>query len=677
MKHKRFILSLAAVSVLTVSARPVMSPLFTDNMVIQQQTDAPIWGQAKAGKTVTVTASWDGKTVSTTSDAQGKWRTTLKTPAAGGPYTITISDGQKLVLNNVMVGEVWLCSGQSNMEMPIDGWTRVYNYEEEKAEANQYPNIRLLQVKQRVATQPSDNLEVAEDGWQVCSAQSVKEFSATGYFFGRDLHKYRNVPIGLINSSWGGTYIEPWTSSDYLSTHPDMKEATNLVNSIPSDAAEREAYYAKKLGEWQEKETAYDPGYKDGKALWAAPDFDDSSWKTITLPKEWSDMGLGNYDGAMWYRHEIDIPSDMAGKDLLLSLGQVDDIDYTYFNGEMVGKIFEFGRDRNYIIPARLVKKGRNVIAVRVVDNVGGGGIYSDASKLAIGTFKKPAKGKSTPTMVKTISLANEWRYKVTTPYSKMPPIPNQRPNEPNQVTVLYNAMIHPMVGFAIRGAIWYQGCNNEHKGYQYRELLPLLIRDWRNKWGYDFPFYIVQLANFRQLQTEPGDDEWAEVREAQAMASQHVENSGMACLIDIGDARDIHPRNKQEVGRRLALVARAKTYGEQQLEYSGPVYRDYRIEGEKIRIYFDHAEGLHPSEGSEVKGFAIAGSDHKWHWAEARIDGNSVVVTSPDVKHPVAVRYAWHVNPICNLQNGAGLPAVPFRTDDWPGLSINNHRAN
>ena len=674
MKYRFLLLVLAATGVLSVKAQPVLSPLFSDNMVIQQQTEAPIWGETKAGRRVSVTTSWDGQSVSTTADVQGCWRITLHTPKAGGPYTITVNDGKKVTLRNVMVGEVWLCSGQSNMEMPIDGWTRVRNYEQEKEEANQYTNIRLLHLEQRVSTQPSNRLDVVNDGWQVCSAQSVKEFSATGYFFGRDIHKYCNVPVGLINASWGGTFIEPWTSAEALSTHPDMREATATVQGIPTDPEGQAAFYGQSMGRWHDQVMALDPGYKDGKPIWAMPDFDDSAWDTVTLPKEWGDMGLGNFDGALWYRLSLDIPSDMAGKDLLLKLGQVDDIDYTYFNGELVGRSFEFGQQRSYIVPARIVKKGRNVIAVRVVDNIGGGGIYSDAMRLVIGTFKKSGVNEH---YVKTLSLAREWRYKKTTDISRMPPIPSFRPNQPNQVTVLYNAMIHPLVGFAIRGAIWYQGCNNEHKGYQYRDLLPLMIRDWRHQWGYNFPFYIVQLANHRTKQTEPGDDEWAEVREAQDMAAQHVENSGLACIIDIGEADDIHPRNKQDVGHRLALIARAKTYGEQGLEYSGPHYRDYRIEDRQIRIIFDHADGLCTADGGPVVGFAVAGSDHRWHWADARIDGQTVIVSSPDVAVPVAVRYAWHINPICNLYNGAGLPAVPFRTDDWPGVSINNHSVN
>ena len=672
--HRRLLLfALSMAGMLSAHARPVLPLLFSDNMVIQQQTNAPIWGQAKPGRKVTVTASWDGKTIKTTADAQGNWRTALQTPAAGGPYTITVSDGQKLTLQNVMVGEVWLCSGQSNMEMPIDGWGRVLNYEQEKEEANQYPDIRLLQVVQHVATQPSREVVVADGGWLVCSAHSVKEFSAAGYFFGRDIHKYRNVPVGLINASWGGTFIEPWTSYEALSTHPDIREAAAAVRAIPTDAAAQARFYDETMGHWQQQETTLDPGYKDGRALWAAPDYDDSSWSTVSVPKEWTDMGLSGFDGAIWYRLAIDVPADMAGKDLLLSLGQVDDIDYTYFNGEQVGRTFEFGQQRRYTVPARLVKRGRNVLAVRVVDNIGGGGIYSDASKLFLASYKKKG-GKEQ--VLKSLSLATEWRYKQTIDIHKLPPIPSLRPNQPNQATVLYNAMINPFVGFAIRGAIWYQGCNNEHKGYQYRELLPLMIRDWRAKWGYDFPFYIAQLANNRAQQTTPGDDEWAEVREAQAMAAQRVENAGMACLIDIGDANDIHPKNKQEAGHRLALVARAKTYGETQLEYAGPTYSGYRIEGQQIRIFFDHARGLRPADDTVVKGFSIAGSDHKWHWADAHIDGETVVVSCPDVRYPVAVRYAWHINPVCNLQNAAGLPAVPFRTDDWPGISFGNHQA-
>ena len=667
MKLRNLFIMLATASALTAAGRPQLPPLFTDNMVFQQLTDAPIWGQAKPGKKVTISTSWDQATVVTMADAEGRWRTSLRTPEAGGPYTVTISDGQKLVLQNVMVGEVWLCSGQSNMEMPIDGWGRVLNYEQEKQEANQYPNIRLLQVSRNISPQPLTELETnLGGGWQVCSAQSVKEFSATAYFFGRDIHKYRNVPVGLIDASWGGTFIEPWTSAEALRLHPDMQEAVVNLSKLPADKAERERLFTDRMTAWKQQVKSLDPGFNAGRPLWAANDFDAAAWPVMAIPVEWEKAGLINYDGAVWLRRTVDIPVSWAGKGVTLALGPlVDDLDLTYFNGELVGETDHYGEQRTYTVPARLVKAGRAVIAMHIIDTGGGGGLYSAADQLYL-----ECRGER-------IALGGDWRYQATVPLSKVLPVPVNDTSTPNQVSVLYNAMIHPLVGFAIRGSIWYQGCNNEHKGYQYRELLPLMIRDWRAQWGYDFPFYIVQLANYKQLQTEPGDDEWAEVREAQAMAAQHVEKSGMACLIDIGDANDIHPRNKQEVGRRLALIARANTYGEHGLEFSGPVYHRYQIEGDKIRIFFHHAGGLRTADGGPLKGFAIAGSDHRWHWAEARIDGHSVVVTCQYVKAPVAVRYAWHVNPLCNLQNADGLPAVPFRTDDWPGLSINNHWAN
>lgn len=667
MKLRSLFILLVTASALTAVGRPQLPPLFTDNMVFQQLSDAPIWGQAKPGKKVTISTSWDGGTITTMADASGLWRTSLRTPEAGGPYTVTISDGQKLVLQNVMVGEVWLCSGQSNMEMPIDGWSRVLNYEQEKQEANQYPNIRLLQVSRTVSAQPLTELETnLGGGWQVCSAQSVKEFSATAYFFGRDIHKYRNVPVGLIDASWGGTFIEPWTSAEVLRLHPDMQEALDELSKQPADKAERERFFAHQMTAWKQQVKVLDPGFDGGRPRWASKDFDASGWPTMTIPVEWEKAELPNYDGAVWLRRTVDIPATWAGKDVTLALGPlVDDLDLTYFNGELVGETDHYGEQRTYTVPSRLVKSGRAVIAMHIIDTGGGGGLYSAADQLYL-----ECRGER-------IALGGDWHYQATVPLSKVLPVPVNDASTPNQVSVLFNAMIHPLVGFAIRGSIWYQGCNNEHKGYQYRELLPLMIRDWRAWWGYDFPFYIVQLANYKQLQTEPGDDEWAEVREAQAMAAQHVEKSGLACLIDIGDANDIHPRNKQEVGRRLALIARANTYGERGLEFSGPVFDRYQMEGDKIRIFFRHANGLHTADGGPLKGFAIAGSDHRWHWAEARIDGQSVVVACQDVKAPVAVRYAWHVNPLCNLQNADGLPAVPFRTDDWPGLSINNHWAN
>ncbi|MDR1610702.1 MAG: sialate O-acetylesterase [Candidatus Symbiothrix sp.] len=456
-----------------VNAEIKLPKIFTDNMVLQQKTDAPIWGKATPEKEVKITTSWDNQMYKAKAGKDGKWLARVNTPTAGGPYSIAISDGKTLTLNNILIGEVWICSGQSNMEMPLAGWGKINDYEKEIADA-QYPNIRLLHVNKTASTRPLDDLAGTRNGWQECSPANIAEFSATAYFFGRDLHKNLNVPVGLISTSWGGTIAEAWTSGESLEYIPDFKPA-------------------------------------------------------------------------------------------------LDDM-------------------------------------------------------------------KNQPEEVKT--------------------------EKPNRVTVLYNAMIHPLVPFAFQGAIWYQGESNAGRAAQYKELFPLMIRDWRKAWNRDFPFYFAQLANFKDQQPESVYSDWAELREAQ-LQTLHLDNTGMAVIIDIGEAKDIHPKNKQDVGIRLALNARALTYKEK-IPYSGPLYKSYKIKGNKIHIHFSHADGLKTNDGSEVKGFAIAGSDHVFHWANAVIEGNKVIVGSPEVKFPVAVRYAWADNPVCNLYDGAGLPASPFRTDNW-----------
>lgn len=662
-------LLLASVTPGVVEAKISLCPLFTSGMVLQQQSEVPIWGMAKAGATITIGTSWDNQKYSTSADQEGRWQLCLRTPYAGGPHTLTISEGKgnrpAVILTDVLIGEVWLCSGQSNMEMPVEGWGKVMNYKEEEQEANQYLEIRLLQVKKNISPTPLSDFEAntcSKDGvggWQHCSAESVAEFSATAYFFGRNLYQTLGIPIGLIDSSWGGTFIEPWTSRETLRHHPDMQASLADVAALAPTPEGRLAQFNQKVAAWKEKETLLDEGFSNGIATYAAARLDDASWETISIPQGWENVsGWADVDGVVWMRRTVDIPRHWAGKTLTISLGHVDDMDYTYYNGTQVGATYEIGTDRYYTVPSELVREGKATITVRVVDTGGWGGLYSDAAQMYV-------KMKD-----ETISLAGEWRMKHTTPLSQMPPAPVNDATSPNKATLLYNAMINPLVPFAIRGAIWYQGCNNERRGYEYRELLPMLVSDWREKWKEQFPFYIVQLANYQALQSQPGDDLWAEVREAQDMAARHLQHSGLACTIDIGDDADIHPKNKQEVGRRLALLARAETYGED-VEYSGPHYEGYTLEGNSIRIIFSHAANLCTSDGGQLKGFAIAGPDRQWHWAEAYIDGSTVVVSSQEVQMPVAVRYAWGKNPVGNLLNSSGLPAIPFRTDDWPGLSI------
>ena len=655
------LLSLLCLGSLSSMAQVKLPPLFSDNMVLQQQAQAPIWGESKPGKTVEIKTSWDGKKYSVQADADGKWEIAVSTPQAGGPYTIRISDGKPVELKNVLIGEVWLCSGQSNMEMQVEGWGKVMNYEQEKVEANQYPNIRFLLVEKATSSQPIEELSVATGGWQVCSAQSVADFSAAAYFFGRNLHQNLHVPIGLIDTSWGGTYAESWTSRKALSTLPYMRDRLEQVADLPASKEGREEKFRQDVEAWSANVAKADKGYVGGKALWASADFDDTDWAQMDMPGWIQEKGLPGFNGIVWFRKTIDIPAKWAGKELTLEFGSVDDNDFTYFNGVEVGHTEGWMAPRRYTIPKDLVKAGKAVIAVRVMDTGGNGGFGGDARSMVLRRSDSDA-----------LALAGDWKYQPSLSMRDVPPMPINTANEPNIPAFLFNAMLNPLVPYAIKGAIWYQGEANTGDAYRYRDLLPLMITDWRSQWGYDFPFYIVQLANFMSQQAEPSESAWAELREAQAH-TLHLNNTGMAVTIDIGDAYDIHPKNKQEVGRRLALAARAQTYGED-IPYSSPMYKGYQIEGNKIRVSFSHTYGLlKAKDGGKLQGFSIAGPDHKFHWADAVVDGQTIVVSSPEVPMPLAVRYAWADNPVCNVYNKADLPLSPFRTDDWKGVTRGN----
>lgn len=651
-----------ALSCAATNAQVRLSPLFTDNMVMQQRTDAPIWGTCEAGRTVSVTTSWNRRKYDTVAGSDGKWKVKVATPKAGGPYEITVSDGTPVTLRNVMIGEVWLCSGQSNMDMPVNGWGQVNNYEAEVKAAG-HPDIRLLRVDNVMAMQPQQSFTAMNGGWQVCSPEVITPFSAVAYFFGRDIEKYRDVPVGLIQSSWGGTPAEAWTSGESLTEMPEFRGEVERIGSMPDNKEERAAIYKDELAGWFDKLNGNDPEFKDGRFAYFAASYDDSGWDDTPVPGYITDSKYGAFDGMIIYRRVVDIPKTIAGKALTLCLGKVDDDDMTFFNDVMIGSTTGPGETREYKIPAGAVKAGKAVITVRSIDSGGLAGItgYDDR------------ECRLTAEDGTTISLNGTWKTRMAAPLSSLSSKPRDPVNDPKNACVLYNAMINPLVGYAIKGAIWYQGEDNSNRAWQYRDLMPLMIEDWRQKWGYDFPFFMVQLANFMQRHDQPTESRWAELREAQQMTADRLSGCGMACIIDIGEAGDIHPRNKQDVGHRLALLARQKVYGEK-VEASGPAYRDCRIEKNTIRIFFDHtAKGLAISDGQQLKGFAIAGPDHRFHWADAVIDGNTVVVYSPEVRHPVAVRYAWADNPECNLTNSTGLPAMPFRTDDWKGLTYGN----
>ena len=643
---------------LLIGIQPVMAnislpAIFTDNMVLQQQSDVPVWGKADPGEKVAVTTSWNSQSYEATTGSDGKWMVKVKTPAAGfTPCEISIKGKNTIRLKNVLIGEVWICSGQSNMEMPLAGWGKVMNYQQEIAEAN-YPAIRLLHVANTSANHPQDDVKLEGNGWVECSPATIPEFSSVAYFFGRNLLKNRNIPVGLIDTNWGGTVAEAWTSASTLKRMPDFAGEVKQIESM-SNEEEMEAYH-EKFAAWEKEMKETDQGYSDGKAVWASLDFNDSGWETMSLPGPWEKQ-LNAFDGIVWFRKTIDLPASMRGKELTLSLSTIDDNDLTFCNGEVIGSTNGYDKSRVYQIPARLTKNEKLQLTVWVLDTGGDGGFYGDAVNLFL------SRGKD------KVSLAGDWKYRIGADLKSIDPVPQNPAGNPNRPSVLYNAMIHPLIPFTIRGAIWYQGESNADRACQYRDLFPSMIADWRKQWNADFDFYFVQLANFMAKDEEPKESAWAELREAQLM-TLHLDKTGMAVIIDIGDADNIHPKNKQEVGRRLALIARANTYNED-IDYSGPLYKNYRIEGDQVRLSFDFDEALKSSDGKSLTGFAIAGPDRKFYRAEGVIEGKEVVVSSPKVTCPLAVRYGWANNPDCNLTNHSGLPASPFRTDLWPGVT-------
>ena len=649
------LLCVATFSVFGADAeRPLLSPLFSNHAVLQRERPVPVWGWARPGEKITVTFA--GQKKSATAKADGKWMVKLKAmPVSSESRSLTVTDAtthESITVTDVLVGDVWLCSGQSNMEMGIG----LCNASNDIASAD-YPLLRLLTVPHRISNEPVADVSCR---WLPCSPENVMQgawggFSAAGFYFGRDLQRELNIPIGLIHSSWGGTIAEAWTSAEGLEPVGDFDEAVKQFRA--SGSSKDRGNYAQVYDKWCAEK---DPGTKQG---WEKLESADAAWKSVEMPQPFEKAGLPDFDGMVWFRREFDVPADWVGKDLRLELGAIDDFDTTWINGLRVGGMNRYDQARTYRVPAGVVKPGHNVITVRVLDTGGVGGFTGQRDQLQIAPASDP--------QLEPVSLAGTWQMRDSAPMAKLgtpPQAPNA--NNPNVPTALYNGMIAPLLPFAIRGAIWYQGESNADRAWQYRRLLPAMIKDWRKRFGVgSFPFYIVQLAAFQATAAEPRENNWAELREAQALTAKSLRNSGLAVAIDIGDANDIHPKDKRDVGHRLALWALAENYGKK-LEDSGPWYRSMKISGDKVQLKFDHVDGGLTAKGGKLTGFAIAGQDHKFVWANAVIDDNTVIVSSPNVPKPVAVRYAWDINPVCNFYNNAGLPAVPFRTDNWKAIT-------
>ncbi len=624
----------------TCSAKISLPKLFTDHAVLQRNVDVPVWGRASPGETVSVRFASQLK--KTTADKDGNWQVRLAPLAAGGPFEMTVTGSDTLVLHDLLVGEVWLCSGQSNMQ-----WTlRDCGMVPDSVLDNQ-PAIRLFNVAIDLDYLPKKDVQGT---WQLAGTSTVGNFSATAYLFGRYLHGHLKVPIGLINSSLGATSIETWMHAGALRPFPQFQEVLAKNEKSGKSFAQLNADLLTYRQSW---DTAFyfknDPGIAQH---WEDPATNVSDWQEMDVPNLWKGAGLANYDGSVWFRREFDRPPGFTGSTFNVALNQIDDYDMAWVNGVKIGEGFGARNWRNYFFPADILQPTGNVLVVRVFDTGGKGGMYTNA-------FWGNA------------ILNGRWKYKpgVQIDAAKFP-----KPEVPNgsfftHPTLLYNGSIAPLQPYAIKGVIWYQGESNTSRAAEYADLLPAMITNWRQHWGQgDFPFLIVQLANYYPEQPKPGPSEWAELRAAQ-LSALRLPQTAVATAIDIGEADNIHPKNKLDLAVRLGLAARKVAYQEDVIS-SGPVFQSMTIEEDKIRInYTSTGSGLVSRDKyGYLRGFTLAGPDKQFHWAMAYIEDNTVVVFSPAVKQPVALRYAWADNPgPLDLYNAEGLPALPFRTDNWP----------
>jgi sialate O-acetylesterase len=637
----RFAITVLLLLLHSISFAQIQLPkVFGDNMVLQRNIAIPIWGHAKPGAMVAATL---GKiSVKVKADNTGKWMLRFPKFTAGGPYVLKITEQGNtetgIELKDILIGDVWLASGQSNMEWQVQ---QSMNAKDEIAKAN-FSNIRFLFVEHNKKLSPQTN--ISTEGWKLCDTNNVRKFSAVAYYFARKIHKEQNVPIGIIQSTWGGTPVESWTSRKALLSSPLTK---NRVTA--NDTLGEKHFVQDSLDMIRYWNIIYNPQNNADKII-PSHAYNDAGWPAVEMPRLIKDFGIGNFEGMIWMRKKIEVPESFTGKELTLNIGHPEMNYSLYFNGvEICKTIWNSSATQTYPIPATLVKKGENIVSIRMAMLWGGGGLYPPADSIYL------TDG------ISKISLAGKWLYN-----KEVEPALPKFLNYHYYPALLFNAMLNPLIPYGIKGFIWYQGEANEWNAYDYRKLFPMMITDWRQRWKQgNLPFLFVQLANYKKRLDQPSESEWAELRESQT-TTLSLPNTAMACSIDIGEGDNIHPANKQEVGRRLALLANKLVYGQSGIT-SGPVYNGFRKEGNRIRIHFANSSSrLSTKDGQELTGFAIAGKEKKFHWAKATIEGNEVVVYAGEVANPEAVRYAWADNPDCNLVNTEGLPAIPFRTDKW-----------
>jgi len=621
-----------------------LNNLFTDRMVFQRETTIPLWGTAKPGEKISATMSKEW--VSTQADNAGKWRIVLPEKPVGGPYEVIVKgeQGEPIVLKDILVGDVFLCSGQSNMNMTLKACL-----DAEKEIARAYnPQVRLLRAYIQMNHGPYDRLDLQPSGsWQYCGDSSTPNFSGVGYYFGKELNKAKKVPVGLVQASVGGTPIETWISYESLLKFAPLRTKLEKMGNKAIDMPASIAKFNQDKIKWFASFSRYEAnqlGYQ-------LPTYDDSTWRTDILPSKCPE--LDNMDGSWWYRKVVDIPAAWSGKNLVLDLGTIDEIDDVWFNGAYVNGRSVASTVRSYTISSTLVKPGKNLIALRVIDlNYSGGFTGAPADlKLSCGTVGR-------------ISLAGDWKSHAGTNLKNFTPYP-ENPFSYNRESGFYNGMINPLVGLPIRGVLWYQGESNAQRASQYEELLRLWIADWRAKFG-PVPFFIVQLPNFNTPANVSTHEQWVQIMEAQAKVVASTDSTALIVTNDVGMLDDIHPTHKEPVGKRLALAAQKLIYGDNVAGYC-PSFKSMTKEGSKLKISFNNiGSGLKVTGKGPIKGFEVCGADGKFVPATAVLDKDMVIVSNAKIKDPQQVRYNWTDKPMVNLFSKEGLPVGPFRTDSF-----------
>jgi len=617
--------------------------LLGDGVVVQRDVPIPVWGQAQAGESIRV--QFAEQLLTTVTGPDGQWRIKLAAMPAGGPYSMTIEaegDNATRTLGDIWVGDVWVCSGQSNMEWPL---ASTDDASAAIASAND-SLIHHFKIPKSWATAPSDTLQGGS--WEIASPATVGDFTAVGYYFAQRLRSELDVPIGLINATWGGSNIESWMDASLLDVDPD-ENSKNLAELEAKEAREAEVVI-NRMARWP---GALDADYGAATADWSQPGLDESDWVDIEVPALWEEGQFNGLDGVVWYRTSFELAADQTGHDLDLGLARIDDQDVTSINGVQVGASDVYSDIRRYVVPKQVLHEGRNTLAVRVLDTGGGGGIYSDPGLLYL-------RGPGVD-----LSLAGTWRFKVEKGSVNLWSNINLVP------TALYNAMLHPLFRVPVKGVIWYQGEANAFtadQAYVYRDQFTAMISDWRERWGNEqLPFYWVQLANFKSGVDTATASPWAILRESQTEALQ-LPHTGQAVIIDVGDPDDIHPRDKRTVGDRLAGHALKLDYGQGKLVADGPYVERASVSKGAVTVSFRATDALQLRDGDILHGFEIADDQGNWYPAQATIDGVVVELRSDQVSLPVAVRYAWSDNPQeANLTDATGLPANPFRIPALP----------